>query len=104
MQGPLARVAYTGLSMTPTLRPGDQVLVRRRASIRVGDLVAARHPDRPALVIVKRVTGIGSDGRWWLLGDNLSASSDSRTFGPVSSVLLVGRVVWRYWPPLRRRR
>ncbi len=103
MRLPLLRIAFTGPSMLPTLRPGDQLLVRRDALVRVGDVVAARRPDRPFLVVVKRVERVTADGRWWLAGDNAAASDDSRVFGPVHSEDLLGRVVWRYWPPLRRR-
>ena len=45
-------------------------------------------------------------GNWWngpdeyfLLGDNPSQSTDSRTFGPVSSERILGRVWLRCWPP-----
>jgi len=100
---PWLRVGFTGPSMLPALRPGDQLLVGRRARVRVGDVVAARRPDRPHLVVVKRVQAVTDDHGWWLAGDNLAASDDSRVFGPVYAEHLLGRVVWRYWPPLRRR-
>lgn len=84
-----------GDSMTPTLCPGDRMLVRRRARVRVGDLVMLRRPDRPSLIVVKRVLGKEKDG-WWVEGDNPARSDDSRTFGPVADDLVLGRVIWRY--------
>jgi hypothetical protein len=36
-------------------------------------------------------------------GDNPSASTDSRDFGPVPAASVRGRVVYRYAPPHRRR-
>jgi nickel-type superoxide dismutase maturation protease len=101
MRFPWLRIGFTGPSMLPTLRPGDHLLVRRNAPVRVGDIVAARRPDRRLLVVVKRVERVTDDGRWWLRGDNAAASDDSRVFGPVGLHDLVGRVVWRYWPPVR---
>ena len=45
------------------------------------------------------------DRNWWngpdevfVLGDNRQASDDSRTFGPVSLDLVIGRVWCRCWP------
>jgi hypothetical protein len=69
--------------------------VRWTSQIEVGDVVVARRPDRPDLLIVKRVTrreGLG----WWLTGDNPGRSDDSRTFGSVPDALVVGRLVRRY--------
>ncbi|RJL25228.1 S26 family signal peptidase [Bailinhaonella thermotolerans] len=85
--------------MRPGLRPGDQLLVRRDARVRDGDVVVARSPEDGRL-IVKRVTH-REDGGWWLESDNQDASGrrDSWDFGAVPESAVVGKVVWRYWPP-----
>jgi hypothetical protein len=73
-----------------------------------GAVVVARHPGEDRLV-VKRVRGgpgddvygapLGPD-EWWLASDNLlAAPDDSRSWGPMPTAALVGRVVLRYWPP-----
>ena len=84
-----------GVSMVPTLRPGDRVLVWYGARVRPGNLVIARRPDRPNLVMVKRAVRRESGG-WWLLGDNPYGSDDSRKFGVVPDESVLGRVLLRY--------
>jgi len=101
MRWPLWRVAVVECSMEPALRAGDWLLVRRGGRIRAGQVVVARHPGRPELLLVKRAAELRPAG-WWLTSDNLAASAvDSRRFGPVPPDLIEGRVLGRYWP-LRR--
>lgn len=38
-------------------------------------------------------------GEYFMMGDNRDDSYDSRFFGPISSSLVVGRVVLKVWPP-----
>jgi signal peptidase I len=38
-------------------------------------------------------------GQLWVMGDNRGDSSDSRFFGAVPISKVVGRTVWRVWPP-----
>ena len=85
--------------MAPTLHDGDWLLVRRAsgARIRAGDVVVARRPDRPGLLLVKRAVRRDGAG-WWLLGDAPDASDDSRLFGVVPDELVLGRVLARYHP------
>jgi len=104
MRWPIWRVAVAERSMEPGLRPGDWLLVRRSVRpcrplrIRPGQLVIARHPDRPDLFLVKRVAR-RERGGWWLESDNPGAGAvDSREFGVVDAVLIEGRVIARYWP------
>lgn len=42
--------------------------------------------------------GLG-EGQYFLMGDNRTASMDSRSFGPISRDLIVGKVWFRGWPP-----
>jgi len=86
-------VVVDGRSMEPALQPGDRLVVLPLRA-RVGDVVAA---ERGGRVLVKRVASIDGDDVV-LLGDNASASTDSRTFGPVPRSTLLGRAVYRYAP------
>ncbi|MFZ1854172.1 MAG: nickel-type superoxide dismutase maturation protease [Candidatus Nanopelagicales bacterium] len=101
LPSPLTRVAVAGDSMRPTLHPGDWLVVAHAMPIRVGRIVVAQRPDRPDLLIIKRVHQQADDGSWWLAGDNPRASDDSRTFGTVTPNLIRGVVVARYWPAPR---
>jgi nickel-type superoxide dismutase maturation protease len=94
--------------MVPALLPGDRVLVWRgfgplRPQIRVGDLVAVGDPRDPGRLMVKRVAGMAGT-EVFVRGDNESASTDSRHFGPVSATTIGGRVIYRYLPEERRGR
>ena len=102
MRCPLWRVAVVERSMEPALHPGDWLRVRRRTRPgrgvrgRTGQLVIARHPARPDLLLVKRAAR-REPGGWWLSADNLLAGAvDSRTFGVVPDRLIEGRVLLRY--------
>jgi len=79
--------------MAPTMLPGDRILLRRRrgsGQLRLGTIVAVDdpRPDRTQL-LVKRVAAVRG-AEVTLLGDNLSASTDSRDFGPVE----LSRIHW----------
>jgi signal peptidase I len=91
----LARVS--GPSMSPTVRHGDRLLVRRLRPGRaaVGDVVLARFPSRPGLLVVKRVHRLLGDGAVDVRGDNPLVTDDSRAYGPA---VAVGRVVARLRP------
>ncbi len=91
----VARVS--GPSMTPTVRSGDRLLVRRvtaASTVHPDDVVLARFPARPELLVVKRVRRAVPGGHW-VEGDNPFVTDDSRAFGPA---VVVGRVVGRLWP------
>lgn len=90
------RYRITGNSMHPVLVPGNQVLVDesayRKATPQLGDIVMARHPFQAGLRIVKRVSGITEDGRFFLEGFNPLESTDSHSFGPVAAQCILGRI------------
>lgn len=99
----------SGLSMWPSLDPGDTVVYLRCLGPSPGSVVVADLPGHGP--IIKRVAAAGSrtadsgrpvpDGYCYLLGDNRDHSYDSREFGPFPDRLVIGRVVvvWPHHPP-----
>ncbi|MGB0560390.1 MAG: nickel-type superoxide dismutase maturation protease [Spirulinaceae cyanobacterium] len=89
-----------GDSMLPLLQPGEEVLVDpqayRKIAPEVGEIVVARHPQKPDLEIIKRIAERLPDCTYVIYGDNLAQSSDSRQFGPVGRSLILGKVICRF--------
>ncbi|HEX9888939.1 MAG TPA: nickel-type superoxide dismutase maturation protease [Nitriliruptorales bacterium] len=88
-----------GRSMSPALEPGDRILVAPvpPARVRRGAVVVVRDPRMPDRCTVKRLRLHTEDGLV-VLGDNPSASTDSRSYGAVPYELYVGQAVWRVRP------
>jgi hypothetical protein len=108
MHWPVFRAAVVDHSMEPALLPGDWLLAwrgvrtRRPPRVQPGQLVIARHPGEPGMLLVKRAAEHVTGG-WWLVADNPGAgAADSYSFGPVPIGCVHARVMLRYWP-LRRR-
>ena len=92
---PWRRLRVRGPSMSPALRDGDVVLVRRARAPRADDVVLVRWASRPRQLSVKRAVRDNGDGTWFVTGDNPFASTDSRELGPA---VVLGVVAWRCWP------
>ncbi|HSX35747.1 MAG TPA: S26 family signal peptidase [Patescibacteria group bacterium] len=80
-----------GLSMAPTLAPGQVVLAwNRPARVDMGDVVIIRHD---GLEKIKRVHKIRGD-ELFVVGDNADVSTDSRHFGWIRRADVLGKVWW----------
>ena len=84
----------SGLSMIPTLAPGERLLVRLDGPIVIGDIVVFK---RDSQFDVKRVLRIESDGVF-VQGDNDLVSTDSRSYGLIPFEDVLGTVIYRLWP------
>ena len=79
-----------GDSMAPSLLPGTVVFGLRLRSLRAGDVVIVRHQ---GIDKIKRVQKI-CENQIFLVGDNLSSSTDSRHFGWLNKDSIRARVIW----------
>jgi inner membrane protease subunit 1 len=106
-----------GDSMLPTLHSRDVVVIKKfNNSYSLGDVVIGLSPMDPDICMCKRIVGMPHDyicidpsasdkkfirvpgGHVYLGGDNLSASTDSRVYGPVPLELIQGKLLARIWP------
>lgn len=98
--GKRKRFRITGNSMLPLLKPGEEVLIDpniyQKQLPKVGEIVVAQHPTQKDLQLIKRVASIRDNGSCLLLGDNPTASTDSRQFGEVPLCLIQGQVTCRF--------
>lgn len=94
------RFRVHGCSMLPLLQPDDEILVDvnayRDRDPQVRDIVVVEHPDWAGLRMVKRVAAVDANGNCVVIGDNLSESTDSRSFGAVSRHQIIGQVTSRF--------
>lgn len=78
--------------MLPALRTGQIIIATPWVRLSPGKIIVAIVEGREVIKRVKAVTG----GGVIVEGDNPSASTDSRHFGPVDPRSVRGVVVWPY--------
>ncbi len=96
LAGRLRRYRIEGDSMVPTLKPGDEVLVKPHRYVRSyqeGDCVCFYRPDKPGLLCVKRIQQVFDQSSFEVMGDNKACSTDSRHFGHLPLRCLIGQVI-----------
>jgi hypothetical protein len=76
-------------------RIGEVVVVRQDNGSRRLDLKRIAAGPGAEVSVKGAVDFLGKD-EWYVLGDNLDESTDSRELGPVKTADIVGRVWFRY--------
>lgn len=89
----------TGYSMAPSLKEGARVVTCTRWPLQLGDVVICRQPST-GRETVKRLVHISGD-KYFVEGDNLAMSTDSRHFGPVRKHDIISRVMFQYFPAIQ---
>lgn len=91
----LKLMSVRGQSMSPYLNEGALLLVSYIpllfSKAKVGDVVVLKDP-RDNRKIIKRVSKV-ENGRYFVLGDNVSESTDSRHFGYVDKQRLIAKML-----------
>ena len=94
------RFKVVGRSMLPLLQPEEEILIDpyayQKQKPQINDVILTNHPGDTQLKIVKRVAGVAVDGSYFLIGDNPTASTDSRHWGRIDRQKIIGRVTNRF--------
>jgi len=81
--------------MEPTIRAGQTVLVNRMSywfgSPQKNDIIALYDP-RDGKILIKRITKKNGT-RYFVEGDNKSASTDSKVFGWIGKSAIIGKAI-----------
>ena len=92
---PLIRFRVEDVSMAPTLKAGDYVIVSKLSYVfrkpSRGDIIVFKHPSNNESFLIKRITE-ARDSEYFVQGDNKEFSTDSRHFGAINKNFIIGKV------------
>lgn len=86
--------------METTLKNNDRVVVFKLTNnYNIGDIIVFTNPNNK--LSIKRITKIIND-LYFVEGDNKLFSVDSRNFGTIEKSSIVGKVIFKYFPEIKR--
>ncbi len=59
----------------------------------INDIIILKHPDKN-IKIIKRIRKIHNN-KYFVIGDNIRKSTDSRVFGPIDKSLILSKVLFK---------
>lgn len=90
LANPLFIGRVTGDSMLPSLISGRIIFATSFLKPKIGKVVVIKHDN---LEKIKRIKSMDED-YIYIVGDNPSKSTDSRSFGKIKSSSVIGRVIF----------
>lgn len=84
--------------------PGDNIVIRNEKVYLNGQALDESYlppgtPTQPGAFIKEGEVIKADTNQYYVIGDNRGHSSDSREWGPVKKEEIIGRALFRYWPP-----
>ena len=114
-QNIISLIVGEGPSMKPTFLPNSILLVKKfgfKDNLKKGDIVLTKTTYDDQTIVAKRISGLPgeeikindhknmrlSKNYYYLLGDNLDQSFDSRHYGPIPVQIMQGKVIGILYP------
>ena len=109
-RGALAVIAAPGVGEGHQIKrivglPGERIRFEDGLLFIDGERLVERYlRGRPSNLGLGAAEWTLADDECFALGDNRAHSTDSRHYGPVRLRQIEGKLLWRVWPPIRRRK
>lgn len=80
--------------MSPFLNEGHYALIWKTKRVKTGDVICFPDPENENQLLIKRIQAT-SDKAFFVIGDNLERSRDSRHFGWIDRNNVIGKLIMK---------